>query len=209
MEHFDLVEKLVNTFGVSYEDAKNALEKSGWDPVEAAVILERAKNGIPEEEAPKVNSNVKGSTASGCRDSWKQDGSKFIKSIWEFLSLNEFVVKKSSGEVFLDIPLWLTILLLCAFFWPIVIIMGVVFLMGYRFSFAGPHLGKKSVKDAVDRAESMGKDFVEKVKNSCAPAEDTPVDPQSFTAEPAPEEVKIDSAEAPADEPGTPTDPIE
>ena len=53
MEHFELVEKLVNTFGVNYEEAKNALEKSGWDPVEAAVILERAKNN-PEKETSKV-----------------------------------------------------------------------------------------------------------------------------------------------------------
>ena len=54
MEHFEMVEKLVNTFGVNYEEAKNALEQSGWDPVEAAVILERGKNSTPETETPKV-----------------------------------------------------------------------------------------------------------------------------------------------------------
>ena len=209
MEHFELVEKLVNTFGVSYEDAKTALEKSGWDPVEAAVILERGKNGTPETETPKVNTNVKGSTS--CRgENLKQDGRRVFKSIWEFLSLNEFIVKKASGETFLDIPLWLAILLLCSFFWAIIFILVIVFLMGYRFSFAGPHLGKKSVNDAVNRAETIGKDFVDRVKNSCAPAEDKTVNPETFTAETVREEVKTETAETPAAEvPSEPTDNTE
>ena len=31
MEHFELVEKLVNTFGVSYEEAKTAALEPGTD----------------------------------------------------------------------------------------------------------------------------------------------------------------------------------
>ena len=44
MEHFELVEKLVNTFGVSYEKAKEALEASNWDAIDAAIYLEREKS---------------------------------------------------------------------------------------------------------------------------------------------------------------------
>ena len=115
MEHFELVEKLVNTFGVNYEEAENALEQSGWDPVEAAVILERAKNSTPEKEAPKVKNAARESFES-CQNTVKEEGSKLFKTVWDFLSLNEFVVKKSSGEIFLNLPLWISILLLCAFF---------------------------------------------------------------------------------------------
>ena len=209
MEHFDLVEKLVNTFGVSYEEAKIALEKAGWDPVEAAVILERAKNGMPEPETPKANPNVKGSAENTNRADWKQDGSRFFKSMWDFVSLNEFVVKKSTGEVFLNIPLWLTVLLLCAFFWPVVIILGIVFLMGYRFCFDGPQLGKKNVKDAVEHAEDLGKDFVDRVKNSVAPENDTPVDPECFSGENNGNEVKSENGEAKPEEPSSDsTDPF-
>ena len=43
MDRFELVEKLVKSTGVSYEDAKTALESSGWDLLDAAVWLE--KNG--------------------------------------------------------------------------------------------------------------------------------------------------------------------
>ena len=186
MEHFELVEKLVNTFGVSYEEAKNALEASSWDPVEAAVILEKKKNGSAETEnsAPKADEQPnntqadeqpntargpKGSTYNIPVEEIKNAGCNFIKTIWDFLSLNTFVVKKNSGEVFLDIPIWLAAILFCAFFWPITLIMGIVFIMGYRFSFSGPQLGKTNVKNTVDQVGKATEDFVKKVKNTVAP----------------------------------------
>lgn len=198
MEHFELVEKLVNTFGVNYEEARNALEQSGWDPVEAAVILERAKNSTPETETSKVK-NAARESFENCQNTVREEGSKIFKTTWDFLSLNEFVVKKSSGEVFLNLPLWISILLLCAFFWPVVLILGVVFIMGYRFSFTGPQMGKKEVKNAMDHVEKAGEDIIEKVKNAC-PAE--PVSTESteipVPETPAePEEKKEESSEKP------------
>lgn len=195
MEHFELVEKLVNTFGVNYEEAKNALEQSGWDPVEAAVILERAKNSTPETETSRVK-NAARESFENCQNTVKEEGSKLFKTVWDFLSLNEFVVKKSSGEIFLNLPLWISILLLCAFFWPVVLILGVVFIMGYRFSFTGPQMGKKEVKNAMDHAEKVGEDIIEKVKNACPaepvsndnteiPVSETPAEPEEKTAEPS------------------------
>ena len=176
---------------MSYEEAKIALEQCGWDPVEAAVILEKGKNAVPEQEEPKAESRFKGA-ANSVRNEWKEEGDKFFKSIWNFLSLNDFVIKKASGEVFLDIPLWLSILLLCTFFWAIIFILIIVFIMGYRFSFTGPNLGKKNVQDAVDHMENVSKDFFEKVKNSVAPDTCAPVEnpnDQIVSEEP---EIKID-----------------
>lgn len=208
MEHFELVEKLVNTFGVSYEKAKEALESSNWDAIDAAIYLEKEKNSepqpvkqeIPEEpvqeeqkpeepkqEEPKesnepsgVNTGTKGSTfnrnTKSVMDDLREEGGKFFKTIWDFLSLNSFVVKKASGEVFLDIPIWLMALLLCAFFWAVVMVLGIVFIMGYRFSFKGPQLGKKKIKNTVEHVESVTEDFVEKVKNSVDPEPLEPVE---------------------------------
>ena len=182
MEHFDLVEKLVNTFGVSYEEAKNALEATGWDPVEAAVILERGKQAPSEDEAQKVK-NAARQSFENAQNTVRDEGTKFFKTIWDFLSLNEFVVKKPSGEVFLNLPIWLAVLLICAFFWPVVFVLCIVFIMGYRFTFAGPHLGKKNVKNAAEQVQNFGEDIVEKVKNSfdtdSTPAE-TKEEPESF-----------------------------
>ena len=222
MEHFELVEKLVNTFGVSFEKAKEALEASNWDAIDAAIYLEKEKNSepqpvkqeIPEEpkqetvpeepkqEAPQeeakqeaaqeepqanVNTGTKGSTFSSstksAMDDVKETGGKLFKTIWDFLSLNTFVVKKNTGEVFLDIPIWLMALLLCAFFWAVILILGIVFLMGYRFSFNGPQLGKKNIKNTVNHVETVTEDFVEKVKNSVAPDTVEPVEEEKHEPE--------------------------
>lgn len=218
MEHFELVEKLVNTFGVSYEKAKEALEASNWDAIDAAIYLEREKNSAPvqteaaeipnepqpepipepaaeepkEEPQPQVNTAPKGSTAgntSSVMDDMKKEGSKLFKVIWDFLTLNSFVVKKNSGEVFLDVPIWLAATLLIAFFWAVILILGIVFIMGYRFSFSGPQLGKKNIKNTVDQAENAAGDFVEKVKNSVAPdtVESVEKDSSSVDEEKSPE----------------------
>lgn len=168
-KNFELVEKLVNTFGVSYEKAKEALEASNWDAVDAAIYLEKDKNAASQEQE-KVNCNPKGSFNIPV-DEMKEAGSNFFKTCWDFLSLNTFVVKKSTGEVFLDIPIWLAALLLCAFFWPVVIILALVFVMGYRFSFSGPQLDKKHVKNTMNQVENAAEEFVEKVKNAVCPDE--------------------------------------
>ena len=177
-KNFELVEKLVNTFGVSYEKAKEALEASNWDAVDAAIYLEKDKNAASEEQAQeKVNCSQKGSFNIPV-DEMKEAGCNFFKTCWDFLSLNTFVVKKSSGEVFLDIPIWLAALLLCAFFWPVAIILALVFVMGYRFSFSGPQLGKKHVKNTMNQVENAAEEFVEKVKNAVGPDECEKVEDQ-------------------------------
>ena len=199
MEHFELVEKLVNTFGVSYEEAKKALEVSGWDPVEAAVILERAKNGnpIPEEPQPEVNTGRRGSTVNS-QNNWKEEGTKFFNSIWNFLSLNEFVIRKSSGEVFMNIPIWIAVLLVCAFFWPVAIILAIVFIMGYRFSFTGPQMNWEQKKGPRGTVETPVEDTVEQVKTSCG----------QETAK-QPETPKEETQESEAGSGSEPTDPTE
>ena len=51
MEHFESVEKLVKTFGISYEHAKEVLEASNWDAVEAAILIEK-ENKAAEQNSP-------------------------------------------------------------------------------------------------------------------------------------------------------------
>lgn len=54
MDHFDMVEKLREKAKVSYMQAKEALEKSGWDMTEAIVLLER--DGLLKETSPEGRS---------------------------------------------------------------------------------------------------------------------------------------------------------
>ena len=55
MDRFELVEKLVKSTGVGYEDAKADLEACGWDLLDAAVWLE--KNGKIENKSNHFTTN--------------------------------------------------------------------------------------------------------------------------------------------------------
>lgn len=44
MDHFEMVEKLRQKTGVTYEEAKAALEVSGWDMLDALLFLEKEQN---------------------------------------------------------------------------------------------------------------------------------------------------------------------
>lgn len=197
MEHFDLVEKLVKTFGVSYEQAKEALEAANWDAVEAAILIEKEQKtaGAEQTAEPVFNAeslkeqldkgvkNARKGTAaffkkaadliddssetadgnSGASEQPKQsfedseaykeakrrcDAAKektcgFFNGAADFFDKNHFVVAKPTGETFLDLPLWIMIILCVIFFWAVLGVLLLTLIMGYHFSFSGPQFGNK------------------------------------------------------------------
>lgn len=171
MEQFDLVEKIVNSFGVSYEKAREVLEANNWDAVEAAIQLEKEQKGEYSSEGAAPEAEQRGTKGSA----QKCETPSFIKTGWDFITKNSFMMKKADGEVFMDLPLGLAVLLACVFPWIMVALLVVLFLMGYRFSLKGPQFKDKTMKssvyDAADKVEKVVVDTTEKIKNSCAPEE--------------------------------------
>ncbi len=181
MDRFELVEKLVKSAGVSYEDAKTALESSGWDLLDAAVWLE--KNGKIEvktshfttdpeqqhsqssEQQQTYNNNVRGSASA--QYTTRRNGflHSIISNIRAILIDNELVICKSSGEIFLELPIWLTVLLLIVAFWPTIGVLLLVFILGFRFRLHGPDLGSDMLNGILNRAENSASTFVDRIKN--------------------------------------------
>ena len=162
MDRFELVEKLVKSTGVGYEDAKTALESSGWDLLDAAVWLE--KNGKvenrtqhfttdPEQqqqaqeaaEQQQRNEAPRGSFSSKTDVRTNGVMHSIFAKIKGILTDNELVICKQSGEVFLELPIWLSVLLLIVAFWPTVGVLVLVFILGFRFRLwpAWPGSGRK------------------------------------------------------------------
>ncbi len=186
MDRFELVEKLVKSTGVSYEIAKIALESSGWDLLDAVIWLE--KNGKvevksnhfttdPEQQQQQARSaeqqqqQQRAEAPRGSAQTQSSRGSgRILHSIFAkirgILFDNELVVCKQSGEIFLELPIWLTILLFCLAFWPTLIVLILVFILGFRFRFHGPDLGGEMLNSILNRAENSASDFVSNVKNS-------------------------------------------
>ena len=107
----------------------------------------------------------------------------------DFFDKNHFVVSKPSGETFLDLPLWVMIILLVMFFWILVGVLILTLILGFRFRFTGPQLGnlgqtspKTSMNDDVP--EPIVEPAAESAPAESAPAEDK-VEPHEDHTDPA------------------------
>ena len=186
MDRFELVEKLVKSTGVSYEDAKLALESSGWDLLDAAVWLEKngkieVKTGHfttdPEQQQQQAQAaeqqrqqQQQAEAPRGSYDGRYRSGNRglihsILSKIRGILMDNELVICKQSGEIFLELPIWLAVLLLILAFWPTVIVLILVFILGFRFRLHGPDLGSETVNNILNRAENSASDFIKRAKN--------------------------------------------
>ena len=185
MDRFELVEKLVKSTGVGYEDAKAALEACGWDLLDAAVWLE--KNGKIENKSNHFTTNPeqqqeqqkqqeeermkeeRRKTSAGTSAGSSSSGNRIFHTILtkarQIIMDNELVICKNSGEIFLEIPIWLAVVLLVVAFWPFLIVLVLVFILGFRFRLHGPDLGSEKVNRILSRAENAAGDFIDRMKN--------------------------------------------
>jgi hypothetical protein len=177
MDNYQKVEQLVNKSGCSYEDAKAALEACGWDMLDAVISLEKEGKIIkeqPEAAESKTEETVeiipevvndKGYDNAGSKKQGKtKEASKKVKGLWNrlksILTENRMVMIKSNGQQIFDLPIWVPVLALAAFFWATLILAVIAMLFGCRFHFEGADLGKAGINDTMDKAT----DYAEKVR---------------------------------------------
>lgn len=183
MDNLEKVEKLRKKADITYEEAREILEQCDWDLLDAVIELEaRGKirndsaaystEGSSEQDAPKSPKQVAESYQS--YDQNKRNDKGFFKTLWNgFVFLlkkgceNTFVVARDNKYI-MQIPvLLLIILLLCSCFLVLVVmIVGLFF--GFRYSFAGPDLGKDSVNIVMDKAGTAADDLKESFRNDDA-----------------------------------------
>lgn len=166
MDKFEKVEKLVEKAGVSYEDARWALDEANGDLLDAMILLER----IGKAQAPKKSSYstqyedqaqyVPVEQIAEKSGSEPSNGKfkEFCKKAWHELS-NNFLVIKHRGELFARLPLWAVILLILVF-WHIGLILLIVSLFfGFTYRFEG-ETDLKAANDVMEKASGAA----EKVK---------------------------------------------
>lgn len=172
MTNLDQVEKLREKAAVSYDEAKEALEASGGDLLDALIYLEKNGkvntpegggyyNSEKENEAPKKSAPKK--KAQPERDSFGDLLRRFFRFCAMLIhkgNINSFEVIKD-GQVKTAFPVTALVLLLLFVFWitlPLIVI-GLFF--GYSYRFRGPDLGKDSVNEAMssvsETAETLKK----------------------------------------------------
>jgi len=167
MDHYEMVEKLRAKANVSYEEAKEALEATDWDILDALVLLENAgkvNSAAPnpgyttqEKKAAAPDSNkaqVKMDVADGLKKLWS-----WIKKLFSLGNTNQFIITRQ-GEELVAMPITVVVLLL-VFFWPFsLILLFVGLFLGARYSFRGPNINAK-VNDVMGSVQNKAASAVE------------------------------------------------
>jgi hypothetical protein len=144
MEHIEMVERLHEKAGISYTDAKDALERSGWDMLEALVLLER--EGKIDPLTASTSSSDGGTSYEKVTATASRKESNFheamngvrekLRKMFDDSLSTDFVVKRQGKEVFrLQV---LIALILCLCLWePILAALVIGLICDCRYSFEG------------------------------------------------------------------------
>ncbi len=153
MDHFEMVEKLREKAQVSYEEAKQALEVSDWDLLDALVFLEsegkirpEVKEGYSTRREPPLDRRGAAHIGPGIFRRLAGALSRLVSKGNKI----DFEVRKKGAVVF-TLPLTALILLLIFLFWFSMVALVVGLFFGLRYSLKGPG-GVKPVNKAMDRA---------------------------------------------------------
>ena len=175
MTELEKVEKLREKTGVSYAEAKEALESSDGNLLDAIIFLE--KQG-------KVNPPPGGGFYSGISvqeeyrqssDDSRKEQSRNGETFSDLMSrLGRFLLKlfhkgntnyleaQKGGEHLFSCPVTALVVLLLFFFWVTVPLLIITLFFGVRYRFSGPDLGRESVNNVMHGAS----DVVDDVKKS-------------------------------------------
>lgn len=159
MDRFDSVEKLREKAQVSYQEAREALEKSDWDLTEAMILLER--EGRLEGAAAKVKPQdgaKKNVEKKPVRKHTESLGNlfevlaDFISKLAQKGNRNHLEVVRDK-ELMFKVPLTVLVLLMIIGFWVLVPTMLIAWFAGIRYRFTGKDIAGIANKDSADEKE--------------------------------------------------------
>lgn len=164
MDVLEKAEKIREKTGVTYEEAKAALEAADGDILDALVYLER-RGKIREPEVSVYTTEASEDTSEEFRQAARnfEDAEKetFGDHVRRFLKWcgrmiekgceNFFIVEKK-GEEMITMPVLVLILLLCFAFWAVVPLMVAGLFFGFRYHFKGAITRSVDVNYACDKA---------------------------------------------------------
>ncbi len=178
MDNFEKVEKIREKANVSYEEAKQALEASNYDMLDAIVYLERqGKVKAPEQQVVVTESSNSGDSSEEfkktqsayereCRKRPRDHVKNFFKKCVKLLkkSLQTSFVVERRGERVLSMPVLVLIIFILFLFWFAVpcLILGLFCDCRYRFEGINKGFDINDFCDkCADGAENLKKSFTE------------------------------------------------
>lgn len=177
-EKFEKAQKLSQKSGTSFEEAKQALENSNWDMLDAMIYLE--KNG-KVNQGKNVNEqcfNAGQNESAGEHKVYESQTSKsFGETIGKMLGWfgdlikkgmdNYFVIRKDASDP-VRIPITIFVLLLIIFNGISLLLLIIGLFCGLRYSFEGQgvsNMNADKVNDALNSATDKATQFTNDVKD--------------------------------------------
>lgn len=160
MTNYEMVEKLSEKMGVSMEKARDALEASNWDMLDASILLEQESGD---------NSGAEYTTREQAKEEPKEEKQIVIwlRKLGDILlkllrigNRNRFEIYRK-GEMIIEMPVTVAVLLLLFGHGYAVALLIIGLITGFKYRFSGAELGKEninSVMDKVSKAADMTDD---------------------------------------------------
>lgn len=174
MEHLEMVEKLKNKTGVTYEEAKGALEACQWDMLDAIVYLEKLGK-IKEPVTASYSTQYEQSEQFEKAASVHSKSSAFSDTLNRFFKWCGEIIKKGNenffniernSERFVTMPITIFVIILFFAFWVVVPLLIVGLFFGFKYSFSGKVAEGIDLNGAMNKAsevaENLKKDFEKK-----------------------------------------------
>lgn len=171
MATIEQVEKLREKANVTYDEAKEALEISGDDILDAIIYLERkGKVKAPDNngyynskcnEENKDDNNSSSYSESQNTETFGQVLNRFFKWCGRIIAkgnANMFEVERN-GQILITVPVTILVVLLILVFWVVIPLIIIGLFCGCRYRFRGPDLDKNSVNKVMDSAHYAAENF--------------------------------------------------
>lgn len=172
MEHLEMVEKLVVKTGVTFEEAKGALEACQWDMLDAVVYLEKlGKVKAPSSPVYTTQFEKKEDYSSTSKDSGSKSFgdvmTKFFGWCGELIKKgneNFFEIYKNDDK-FLSMPVTILVLLLLFAFWVVLPLIVVGLFFGFKYSFRGKVAEGINLNGAMNKASEVAENIKKEFEN--------------------------------------------
>ena len=176
MTELEKVEKLREKANVSFAEAKEALDSTGGDILEALILLEnQGKATVPAgggffSGAANDSHGQYGHGGGAYSASRGETFSSMMKRFGRFCLLvfnkgnTNFLEAHKGGEHMFSCPVTVLVVLLIFFFWVTVPLFVLSLFMGLRYKFRGDDLGRDSVNSVMDNASNVVDDVKKTIK---------------------------------------------
>ncbi|WP_283721299.1 ubiquitin [Clostridium perfringens] len=179
MEKLKLVDKLKNKANISYEEAKDALEKSNWDMLEAMLYLEaQGKVQKPSLSIFYTNESKESYNENGEEVNLKEDTNENnfenkngFEGVFEAICKaidtcnNIFIEIIRNSRVILKIPFTVLIVLLFFAFWIVIPLMIIGLFFNMEFLVSSKKIDVDKINKVFKETSKVVKDVKDKFTN--------------------------------------------